>query len=254
MSSQKAAGGDGGAGQPLAAGQEGAPALPPPPTGPTPEELQAKIDGLINEKADAMEEQIRSHYDQQLKELQKQLESAQKEKKDREEQLVKQRQQEEDRKRREAESQQQAELEKKRAAEEEAANKAAAEQAAKVAAAEAAPPPPAAAPPPKPAQPQVRRGDLVEPGPGVTPPKLTNQAPARFPEMARKVGKTAATVTVRVLVDENGKVIDTQVAEKVGFGFDAEALQVAKKSTFSPATKGGVPVKMWIEFKVGFKG
>ncbi|NJL29889.1 MAG: energy transducer TonB [Thermoanaerobaculia bacterium] len=100
----------------------------------------------------------------------------------------------------------------------------------------------------------MRRGDLVEPGAGVIPPKLERQAAARFPEMARRVGKTEASVTVRVLVDENGKVIDTQIAEKVGFGFDAEALAVAKKSTFTPATKSGVPVKMWIEFKVGFKG
>jgi len=41
--------------------------------------------------------------------------------------------------------------------------------------------------------------------------------------------------------------------EKVGFGFDTEAIQAVRKATFKPATKGGVPVKIWYVLNVQFK-
>jgi len=37
-----------------------------------------------------------------------------------------------------------------------------------------------------------------------------------------------------------------------GFGFDAEARNAAKKAKFSPATKDGVPVKMWTTLRIVF--
>jgi len=39
----------------------------------------------------------------------------------------------------------------------------------------------------------------------------------------------------------------------VGFGFATEAIQAVRKATFKPATKGGVPVKIWYVLNVQFK-
>lgn len=123
----------------------------------------------------------------------------------------------------------------------------------------AAPPP--AAPQPAPASPSpaagaaagaVRPGELVQPGPGVVAPRKIREAQLRYPPMAERLRKEAV-VTVKVLVNEEGRVIDAQLAgPKVGFGMDEAALDNARATLFSPPTKNGVPVKMWAELKVNF--
>jgi len=114
-----------------------------------------------------------------------------------------------------------------------------------------------APPPPKTSvetvRPKVRRGDLVKFGKGVVEPKVLNRASPRFPEVARRMGKPGGTVKVRVLIDENGKVLRAELLNKLGFGFDGEALNAAKRATWAPATKYGVPVKMWKELSVIFQ-
>ena len=114
----------------------------------------------------------------------------------------------------------------------------------------APPPPPPAAPSPKP----VVRGDLVEAGPGVVAPRPLRLAAARYPEMGRRQGKEAS-IEVLVLVDENGKVIDARIqqGDPHHLGFDAAALEAARASTFQPATKDGVAVKMWRPLRIGFR-
>lgn len=238
--------------------------IPPPPpaepAGPSPEEIQAKIKELIDQQTSALEENIRGQYDDQLKDLEKQLTDAR---------AAAERRRSE----REAAEQLAREREAAAAEEQKAAAELPAESEPEPAAsptdetdvAEAAPPPPpenVAPPPPPPPKPvpppppvraQVRRGDLVEPGPGVIAPKVERLTP-RFPEMARRMGKRDAKVTVKVLVDENGKALKTElVGEKVGFGFDQEALQAARTATYSAATKNGVPVKIWFMLTVEFR-
>ncbi|MCZ7651759.1 MAG: energy transducer TonB [Thermoanaerobaculia bacterium] len=61
-----------------------------------------------------------------------------------------------------------------------------------------------------------------------------------------------ATVSVRVLVDEGGRVVDAQVPEKAGLGFDEAAMEAARATRYSPATKDGVAGKMWTELKIVF--
>ena len=108
--------------------------------------------------------------------------------------------------------------------------------------------------PPKAATQQVRRGDLVEPGAGVVMPQLLRRPVPRYPEMARRFNKKSATVLVKVLIDENGKVIRAELAGgETKFGFDTEALAAAKKSTYAPATKDGVPVKVWHTLSIEFR-
>jgi len=109
--------------------------------------------------------------------------------------------------------------------------------------------PPAAAPPP----PAVRVGDLVQAGPGVIAPKLLAQAPPRYPSAARRL-RREATVIVRGLVDERGRVVKAErLGKKVGMGIDEAALSAAQESTFTPASKDGIRVKMWHSLRFDFR-
>ena len=133
--------------------------------------------------------------------------------------------------------------------------------AAAVAAANTPPPPPPApaeaAPAPAatvaPAAPSVRAGDLVTAGPGTVTPRLQIRPRPSYPVIAQRLRKEA-TVVVRVLVDETGRVSTAELkGREVGFGFDHEALRAARGARFTPASKEGVPVKMWIDLPIEFK-
>ena len=223
------------------------------PAGPTAEEINQQILDMIGQRASEMEEQLRKQYDRQLGDLQGQLEIAKREaeeRRQREKDLAEQRAQEE-------EAARQAEAEAARIAEEEAAAAAAAEKAKEEEAARiAAQAPPEPAPPPAvpAAASQVRRGDLVKPGAGVKPPKLIRRPTPRFPIMAKRLNKKTAKVLIKVLIDENGKVLKAELAGKEqGYGFDDEALSAARKSVYEPAKKNGVPVKFWHSLAVEFR-
>jgi TonB family protein len=117
----------------------------------------------------------------------------------------------------------------------------------------AEPPPARSAPQPAPQRvaeapppPPVQRGDLVEFGPGVVRPKLLKPLSADYPPAAKRV-KAEARIGVDVLVDENGKVVDTRIAEGggSGLGFEEACTKAARAGQFQPASKDGVPVKMW---------
>ncbi len=113
--------------------------------------------------------------------------------------------------------------------------------------------PAAAVPDPAPAAPQTKVGDLVSAGPGVTAPQRASELRAMYPRAAEQL-RRSASVDVRVLVDENGKVLQAErVGQKVGFGFDEAALDAARRVNFRPATKDGVRVKMWTTLRVMFK-
>ncbi len=98
-----------------------------------------------------------------------------------------------------------------------------------------------------------RLGDLVTLGPGVTSPRVVRQPPLNYPPVARRL-KKEAVVSVRVLVDENGRVADAELTgSKVGFGMDEAAVSYARNCQFEPAKKAGVKVKVWYDIKVAFK-
>jgi len=214
------------------------PTAEPTPAGPDPEEIQAQIERIVQEKLKSTSTQ----YEEQLKQLQKQLEDA--------------------KKAREAAP---PPVERPTATQ-----IAQATPAAPTPAATALPTPAAkateapaqvarATPTPAPVQtaaptpePDVRVGDLVEAGPGVIAPRLTRQPALRYPPLAQRMRKEA-TVVVRVLVDERGQVVQAeQTGAEAGFGLDDAAVEFAKACGYSPATKNGVKVKMWTDLKVAF--
>ena len=111
----------------------------------------------------------------------------------------------------------------------------------------------APAPTPEPTQPEVELGDLVPPGPGVTPPKLLRGPLPRYPPIAQRM-KREADVRVSVLVDENGRVIEAHsIGSKAGMGFEQAAVDAARKTTWKAAEKNGVKVKMRLDLTIKFR-
>jgi protein TonB len=92
--------------------------------------------------------------------------------------------------------------------------------------------------------------------PGVIPPVVERAAPAIYPLIAVRQ-RTEGTVELSALVDEKGVVTDVQIVVSAGRGsrsvLDAAAVESTKRRRYRPATKDGVPVKVWISLQVQFK-
>ena len=118
------------------------------------------------------------------------------------------------------------------------------------------PPPPVreAAPEPTAAPPVVRapqreevvRGDLVGPGAGVVEPELVSTPHVTYPPLARQQ-RLSGKVVVLVLVNEDGQIGEAKLQQGLASrsGVNEAVVQAVRTSRFKPATKNGVPVKMW---------
>ena len=82
----------------------------------------------------------------------------------------------------------------------------------------------------------------------------THQVPLRYPELARRAG-IEGTVHVAALVDKNGNVKHAYIRVESGAnaGFEEAALEQAFKLKYIPALNNGIPVEVWIIYKVNFK-
>jgi TonB family protein len=127
----------------------------------------------------------------------------------------------------------------------------AAEEAARVAAAATPVPmvPPTTVPPPA-----LRPGTLVNlTDAGVIAP-VTQSAPAlRYPPIAERQ-RVEGTVELNILVDEKGNVVETMLVTPAGgkSGLNEAAVDNVKRRRYRPATKDGVPVKVWYPVSVRF--
>jgi len=72
--------------------------------------------------------------------------------------------------------------------------------------------------------------------------------------MARTL-RVEGVAVLSVLVDENGQVQEVRMAEpiKQKAGLNEAALAAARSARYKPATKDGVPVKMWTRLRIPFK-
>jgi len=87
----------------------------------------------------------------------------------------------------------------------------------------------------------------------VTPPEIVRQPQARYPEIARRMGRQA-TVLLRVLVDETGEVAEVErIGKRVGSGFDEAAIQAARLARYRPGTEDGKPKAMWTTLRIEFR-
>jgi protein TonB len=100
----------------------------------------------------------------------------------------------------------------------------------------------------------VRVGDLVQPGPGVVPPKLVSIEKPEYPPIARRM-QIEGDVLLSVLVDENGNVINVRILDRVpqNVGINEAAVAAARRAKYQPATKDGVRVKMWTNLRLPFR-
>jgi TonB family protein len=107
-------------------------------------------------------------------------------------------------------------------------------------------PPPSSREPAPAAEPEVSRGDLVGPGPGVVEPVLVSPPRVTYPAIARQQ-RVSGRVVVLVLVTEEGAVAEARIQKGIGgrSGIDDVVLDAVRNSRFRPATKKGIPVKMW---------
>jgi TonB family protein len=100
----------------------------------------------------------------------------------------------------------------------------------------------------------VQRGALVpNTDPEATRPSPLGAFSAKKPPAAVQA-RRAGSARVRYLVDENGNVAQTSVLleNPPGMGFGAAAAQAIQTMKFKPATKAGVPVKMWMMNEIKF--
>ncbi len=95
-------------------------------------------------------------------------------------------------------------------------------------------------------EPEVARGDVVGPGPGVVEPELIAPPRVAYPPVARQQ-RISGRVIVLVFVNENGSVTEARLQQGVAsnMGVNQAVVDAVRKSRFRAATKNGVPVKMW---------
>jgi protein TonB len=84
------------------------------------------------------------------------------------------------------------------------------------------------------------------------PVSLSRKVPA-YSLQARQM-RAEGTVVMKLLVNERGTVDEVVLVDGVtGPGLNDAAMRAAKSWTYRPATKGGVPVKVWKIEQVAFK-
>lgn len=123
----------------------------------------------------------------------------------------------------------------------------------------AAPPPPAAPepvaaavetaspspPPTETVEPPTREGDIVAPGEGVVDAQIARKVEPMAPPSFAVMGNRGFAM-FSVLVATDGTVESARLIRSSGSeAFDDLATAAAKKATFKPATKDGIPVRMW---------
>jgi TonB family protein len=102
--------------------------------------------------------------------------------------------------------------------------------------------------------PALKPGTLVNlSDAGVIAP-VTQSAPAlRYPPIAERQ-KVEGTVELNILVDEKGNVVEALLVTPAGgkSGLNEAAVDNVKRRRYRPATKDGVPVKVWFPVSVRF--
>ncbi len=83
-------------------------------------------------------------------------------------------------------------------------------------------------------------------------PEFIFKAQLRYPPKAKKLG-VEGTVILEVKIDEKGHVVSIRIIKKGGFGFDKAAIEMIKKSKFSPAYSHGKPIPVRMRFSIVFQ-
>ncbi len=91
----------------------------------------------------------------------------------------------------------------------------------------------------------------VEFGSSSGPSFLKMVRPA-YPRLARRLGKEGKVV-LRLFIDKDGRLLNMEIVERAGFGFDEAAIYAVKASTFKPARMNGMSVASTALLPIIFK-
>jgi TonB family protein len=85
----------------------------------------------------------------------------------------------------------------------------------------------------------------------ITPPRLSEVASPDYTAEAKKK-KIEGTVTLAIVVDKKGDVVDAKVLKGLGYGLDENAIIAVKEWKYKPAEKDGEPVAVKMEVTLDF--
>jgi TonB family protein len=92
---------------------------------------------------------------------------------------------------------------------------------------------------------------LLRVGKDVRPPKVVFQKDPEFSESAR-AAKFQGVVVLMCVVNKDGVPTHIRIANPLGYGLDAKAVEAVQSWQFQPATKDGEPVAVEIAVEVSF--
>ena len=92
----------------------------------------------------------------------------------------------------------------------------------------------------------------MELGPGITPPRKISGKPPTYPPMAKRLHQEG-TVSIRMVVTEEGNPIELEVVESAGSILDEAVLKAVQAWKFEPAKKDGAPVRVYYTIRQTFR-
>jgi protein TonB len=91
----------------------------------------------------------------------------------------------------------------------------------------------------------------VPPGSADRDPEVANEFKIPYPDEARRAG-IEGTVRLRIVVDNEGRVVDVQILNGPGYGLNEAAKEAIKKFKFRAAIKGGEAVSTTMVYNYTF--
>ena len=91
----------------------------------------------------------------------------------------------------------------------------------------------------------------VPPGAADREPEVAREFKGAYPDEARRAG-IEGVVQLRIVVDDEGRVVDVKMLNGPGYGLNEAAREWIKKFVFKPAVKGGEAVSTTIVFNFRF--
>jgi TonB family protein len=85
----------------------------------------------------------------------------------------------------------------------------------------------------------------------VTPPRLSEVASPDYTAEAKKK-KIEGKVTLLIVIDKKGDVIDAKVVKGLGYGLDENAILAVREWKYRPALKSDEPITVKMEVTVDF--
>jgi protein TonB len=82
--------------------------------------------------------------------------------------------------------------------------------------------------------------------------QLVSNVSPEYPALARDSG-LEADVTLEIVVDSGGRVVESKVVRYAGHGFDESALRAIRTARFTPAQHEGSPVRVRMPWVVSFR-